>query len=200
MCLFLLLSCTSWFCCEKSLELEPYSALSLIYSSPRLNTLFQILTLKKWFSMYCCCVNIKIITNITFAINKLVHMSNKYSRWLFYNIFYNKGILFLKKKKRKGKDVKCGQILWPILGICALHLTHPGAHTQQWEVNKHTHTVNTDPEQWELRINSKITNKQMWFQKCTEIEYNVQYEWFMVLLESMRQFLACFQYIEKEQH
>ncbi len=28
---------------------------------------------------------------------------------------------------------------WPILGICALHLTHPSAHT---------HTVNTHREQW----------------------------------------------------
>ncbi len=26
-------------------------------------------------------------------------------------------------------EVKCGQIWWPILGICALHLTHPSAHT-----------------------------------------------------------------------
>ncbi len=39
-----------------------------------------------------------------------------------------------------GKDVTCGQVWWPILGICALHLTHPNAHTQQWVVNKHTHT------------------------------------------------------------
>ncbi len=23
----------------------------------------------------------------------------------------------------------CGQVWWPILGICALHLTHPSAHT-----------------------------------------------------------------------
>ncbi len=28
-----------------------------------------------------------------------------------------------------------GQVWWPILGIRALHLTHPSAHTQQW---KHT--------------------------------------------------------------
>ncbi len=39
-----------------------------------------------------------------------------------------------------GQDVTCGQVWCPILGICALHLTHPSAHTQQWEVNKHTHT------------------------------------------------------------
>ncbi len=46
----------------------------------------------------------------------------------------------------KGKDVMCGQVWWPILGICALHLTHPSAHTQ-W-TNTHTHTMNTHPEQW----------------------------------------------------
>ncbi len=34
-------------------------------------------------------------------------------------------------------EVTCGQVWWPILGICALHLTHPSEHTQQWT---HTHT------------------------------------------------------------
>ncbi len=35
--------------------------------------------------------------------------------------------------------VKCGQVWWPILGICALHLSYP----------KCTHSaVNTHPEQW----------------------------------------------------
>ncbi len=38
-----------------------------------------------------------------------------------------------------------GQVWWPILWICALHLTHPSAHTHSSE---HTHTVNTHPEQW----------------------------------------------------
>ncbi len=28
---------------------------------------------------------------------------------------------------------KCGQVWWPILGICALHLTHPSAHTHSSE-------------------------------------------------------------------
>ncbi len=37
----------------------------------------------------------------------------------------------------------CGQEWCPILGICVLHLTHPSAHTHNWVVNKHTHTVNT---------------------------------------------------------
>ncbi len=31
----------------------------------------------------------------------------------------------------------CGQIWWSILGICALHLTHPSAHPHGSE---HTHT------------------------------------------------------------
>ncbi len=34
----------------------------------------------------------------------------------------------------------CGQVWCPILGVCALHLTHPSAHTQQWDMKKHTHT------------------------------------------------------------
>ncbi len=39
----------------------------------------------------------------------------------------------------------CGQVWWPILRICALHLTHPNCtHTAV----EHTHTVNTHPEQW----------------------------------------------------
>ncbi len=33
------------------------------------------------------------------------------------------------------------QVWWPILETGALHLTHPSAHTQQWVVNKHTHTL-----------------------------------------------------------
>ncbi len=40
-------------------------------------------------------------------------------------------------------EVTCGQVWWPILWICALHLTHPSAHTQ----SEHKHTVNTLPEQ-----------------------------------------------------
>ncbi len=32
------------------------------------------------------------------------------------------------------------QVWWPILEIGPLHLTHPSANTQQWVVNKHTHT------------------------------------------------------------
>ncbi len=49
----------------------------------------------------------------------------------------------------KGKERMCGQVWCPMLGICALHLTHPNAHTQKWiHTHTHTHTVNTRPEQW----------------------------------------------------
>ncbi len=51
----------------------------------------------------------------------------------------------LALKGKKGKDVTCGQEWWPILGICALHLTHPSAHTQQWVVNKYTHREQHTP-------------------------------------------------------
>ncbi len=44
-----------------------------------------------------------------------------------------------------------GQVWWPILGICALHLTHP----------KCTHTaVNTHPEQW-ADINAAAPGEQL---------------------------------------
>ncbi len=44
-------------------------------------------------------------------------------------------------------DVTCGKVWLPILGICALHLTHScSAHSPA--VNTHTHTLNTHPEEW----------------------------------------------------
>ncbi len=46
----------------------------------------------------------------------------------------------LVKMERKGKDVTCAKVWCPILGICALHLTHPSAHAQQWVVNTNIHT------------------------------------------------------------
>ncbi len=53
-------------------------------------------------------------------------------------------LIYHVRNHLKRKDV------WqPILRICALHLTHPSAHTQQWVVNTHTNTqtVNTYLEQ-----------------------------------------------------
>ncbi len=46
-------------------------------------------------------------------------------------------VWMVKKGKRGEREVVCGQVWWPILGICPLHLTHPSAHSQQW-----THTWN----------------------------------------------------------
>ncbi len=49
-------------------------------------------------------------------------------------IFAGSNSLKLRGKERE-REVVCGQVWWPILGICPLHLTHPSAHSQQW-----THT------------------------------------------------------------
>ncbi len=52
--------------------------------------------------------------------------------------------------------MKC-QVRWLILGICALHLTHPKCtHTA---VNTHSNTVNTHPEQW-AAIYAAVPGKQ----------------------------------------
>ncbi len=40
-----------------------------------------------------------------------------------------------EREREREREVVCGQVWWPILGICPLHLTHPSAHSQQW-----THT------------------------------------------------------------
>ncbi len=45
--------------------------------------------------------------------------------------------------KGKGKDVTCGQVWWPILGICAQHLTHPSVHTAVSSEQTHTHCEHT---------------------------------------------------------
>ncbi len=47
---------------------------------------------------------------------------------------FNSTQLVIRKRERE-REVVCGQVWWPILGICPLHLTHPSAHSQQW-----THT------------------------------------------------------------
>ncbi len=51
-----------------------------------------------------------------------------------------------RKRQRsvKWSEVTYDQVWWPILGICALHLTHP-KYTHRSE---HTHTMNTHLEQW----------------------------------------------------
>ncbi len=50
---------------------------------------------------------------------------------------------FLSTVYTKWSEVRCGQVWWSILRICA-HLTHPSAHTQQW-----THTQSSgQPMLW----------------------------------------------------
>ncbi len=52
--------------------------------------------------------------------------------WIHFNFFF---------KSESESDVTYDQVWWPILGICALHLTHPKwTHTA---VNRHTHRTHT---------------------------------------------------------
>ncbi len=67
--------------------------------------------------------------------------------------------MVFSKAIRKGKHVTCGQVWCPLLGICALHFTHPNEHTQQWVANTHTHT---HMEQWGLVPCSRVS-PQMWY-------------------------------------
>ncbi len=75
--------------------------------------------------------------------------------------FLSQGISSFKKSYvlysmwyRKGKDVTCSQVWCPILGIFALHLTHPSAHTAVRSEQTQTHTPWThtrssgQPMQW----------------------------------------------------
>ncbi len=55
--------------------------------------------------------------------------------WLLFFFIYFFLFKYLKGKRKGEREVVCGQVWWPILGICPLHLTHPSAHSQQW-----THT------------------------------------------------------------
>ncbi len=50
-----------------------------------------------------------------------------------------KGFAQLGINEFSESEVTCGQVWWPILGICALHLTHPSAHTP-WTHTPWTHT------------------------------------------------------------
>ncbi len=65
-----------------------------------------------------------------------LNVSLLFSKW---NLFNNKQhwSFFSHQTlgKEKGKERMCGQVWCPILGICALHLTHPSARA-----HTHTHT------------------------------------------------------------
>ncbi len=61
------------------------------------------------------------------------------SFWYADLLFERNIFLFYYYESESESDVTYDQVWWPILRICALHLTHP----------KCTHTaVNTHPEQW----------------------------------------------------
>ncbi len=55
------------------------------------------------------------------------------------NSLDDKGFAQLGINEFSESEVTCGQVWWPILGICALHLTHPSAHTP-WIHTPWTHT------------------------------------------------------------
>ncbi len=70
-------------------------------------------------------------------------------------------LVVISVKGKKGKDVTCGQVCWPILRNCALHLTHPRCthtavsseqtHTQQWTHTRssgHTSTLRRPGSSW----------------------------------------------------
>ncbi len=68
------------------------------------------------------------------------------------------------------------QVWWPILGICALHLTHPKCtHSSE-----HTHTQWTHPEQW-AAIYAAEPGEQLgvrsWYWRWRESTYNPCRTW-----------------------
>ncbi len=78
------------------------------------------------------------------------------------------------RKGRKGKDVMCGQVWFSILGICALHLTHPKCthtavsserththtHTHTQHTHTHTHTTHTTHTP-EWAVNAVVPGEQL---------------------------------------
>ncbi len=67
-----------------------------------------------------------------------------------YNLFPYSFVMSPKMSNKN--DVIYGQVWWPILGICALHLTHPKCthtHTHtHTHSSEHTHTAWTHTQQW----------------------------------------------------
>ncbi len=83
---------------------------------------------------------------------KLSFWSNCYAD----NLHYHSKVMTDKIKKKclmltkaasfYESDVTYDQVWWPILGICALHLSHPKCtHTQQWTHTPWTHTSSGQP-------------------------------------------------------
>ncbi len=74
-----------------------------------------------------------------FKLINLKILSTKWAHFKLYACYRSQnswdGGMFRERKRKREREVVCGQVWWPILGICPLHLTHPSAHSQQW-----THT------------------------------------------------------------
>lgn len=73
-------------------------------------------------------------TNWYYAILWTNKLSLAFQDWKLWCL--EEGILICK-----WKVVTYCQVWWPILEIGVQHLTHPSAHTQQWEVNTHWSSV-----------------------------------------------------------
>ncbi len=65
------------------------------------------------------------------------------------------------KTRRSESDATCGQVWWPILGICALHLSHPKCTHKA--VNTHTHREHTPGA-----VGSHLCSPQSWYWGCRE--------------------------------
>ncbi len=93
----------------------------------------------------------------------------------------------------------CGQVWWPILGICALHLTHPSAHTASEKLQKEHkdyikvfHTVktqwfNASLLQYNLRVRGRVGQ---WLSTFTWVLYlstlfeYLYFTWVLFFLET----------------
>ncbi len=74
----------------------------------------------------------------------LIHSATKpQNHWFVQTCWFiqewNKMCFQIQRREETKKERRVAKYGVPYLGICALHLTHPSAHT---------HTVNTHPEQW----------------------------------------------------
>ncbi len=95
---------------------------------------------KHWFNYKIChiCSSNVLLCACIVCIIHLLLLSTVYISHRHFNVSFSALMetIFGTYIGGKGeREVVCGQVWWPILGICPLHLTHPSAHSQQW-----THT------------------------------------------------------------
>ncbi len=74
------------------------------------------------------------------------------------NLFYSTDQSLFESES----EVTFGQVWLPILGICALQLTHPKCAHARAHTHTHTHTVNTLLEQW-AAINDAAPREKLGF-------------------------------------